>query len=870
MKLKERKGNESEKQVKPVKKSVALTLTIVTVFAFAAVCFSFGYCSGKKVEQAYALDVTVSSYFYIDTIPKAENATYAFDFESNGLSFSSVTLSLSGSITYTTVAGSDILVFDDTYKWTEELYRYIYVPSGEMPMKSYSWLSSNAFNTADAVLYAGTYTWVDSPTFWNTGSSASNVRFSSFFSSGGSSFDTFRSKSPRLAYYNSDISSATIVYDEGEGGNFWDEAYRTIVFESNATFILSSHYSAIINNFDSFSSSSAPEPVEYTATVDYPNEVNFEINPVAGEGVIYNDTSGIFTGSEGGTFTFEMVPSSGYRIGTFLVADVVNNPTGTVTKTSTSLYTCTFGAGNMELVITASASLITYSATLDEKTTGSYSFGYIEGPGTTYDENAEIVTGAPGTYFQVQLMPFEGYTVDTFTCTDSDGGAQSIVKVSSTLYTITIGNEDFVLNISATVKIAEYTLTCEYEGAQNYTVTYGVIGDITYEGNVFTGQPGASAYVRITPNDGYIMRSLSYQITDGEVLSVTPGSSNNYTIVLTSSDATILFSVVATAQTVDISSGYYWIQCRNYGTDFSELTLQSGQFQIVESVSSSGIVWQDLTGLVCEAGKISFRFSGDKRISVYTVTETHDDFSLSSGVVISDQGNIVAGYDYDYYSTLWAANWYPVIYVPSNIMEDKVSDALVSFFKSSSVYKADPVYYNGFYLTKKDTIANSNAFYNTYLGIYVPVANTLVSPSSVSFVPDSGGVSNITYKSALNFMGDVSSGEYVIYCGYNYNYNSTVSYNRVGRIPPAPRAGTYMESIYIYPTIMPERLYNLMASWFDIASGPVVPDPPPSSYWEGLDEVLSYKIFGIPLSSLLAIVISSVFVVVVIRLFAGG
>ena len=61
-----------------------------------------------------------------------------------------------------------------------------------------------------------------------------------------------------------------------------------------------------------------------------------------------------------------------------------------------------------------------------------------------------------------------------------------------------------------------------------------------------------------------------------------------------------------------------------------------------------------------------------------------------------------------------------------------------------------------------------------------------------------------------------------------------------------------------------------MARWFDIASGPVVPDPPPSSYWDGLDEVLGYEIFGISLSSLLAIVISSVFVVVVIRLFAGG
>ena len=39
MKLKKRKGSKFEKEVKPVKKSVALVLTIVTVFAFAAADF---------------------------------------------------------------------------------------------------------------------------------------------------------------------------------------------------------------------------------------------------------------------------------------------------------------------------------------------------------------------------------------------------------------------------------------------------------------------------------------------------------------------------------------------------------------------------------------------------------------------------------------------------------------------------------------------------------------------------------------------------------------------------------------------------------------------------------------------------------------
>lgn len=770
MKLKECKGNKSEKEVKPVKKSVALVLTIVTVFTFAAACFSLGFCAGKNIERTEAAPGSPVFYYLVEEPDVSVNLTFSGTFNWGSSLF--LGFSIADNELRATTLSSYKVIYSEANGWNASdtsfnstLMKYMYfqftAPSGEVA----TWLNANSVKTAYIpFLMAGSYTFKDS---WLSNNESYNSSF--IFTANEETYQNFyiiydSSNGISIKYDN------TIAFTRDSG---WSIGYQTIKISEDSAVNSFDFYSNFLTSTATYSSSTEPEPV---------------------------------------------------------------------------LYTCT----------------------LSENTSGMYSFGYIEGDGVTYDENAETIKGPADSYFQVQLMPFEGYMVDTFLLTVSNGHAKSIVKNSDTLYTITFDAEDFVLNISATVKEIEYTLTCEYEGEQNYSITYGMTGEITRNGNVFTGQPGASAYVRITPNDGYIMRSLSYQITDGEVLSVTPGSSNNYTIVLTSSNATILFSVVATAATVDISSGYYWIQCRNYGSDFSELTLQSGQFQIVESVSSSGIVWQDLTGLVCGAGKLSFGLPGDKCISVYTVTETHDDFSLSSGVVISDQGNIVEGYDYDYYSTLWAANWYPVIYVPSNIMEDEVSDALVSFFKSSSVYKADPVYYNGFYLTKKDAIANSDAFYNTYLGIYVPVANTLVSPSSVSFVPDSGGVSNITYKSALNFMGDVSSGEYVIYCGYDYNYNSTVSYNRVGRIPPAPRAGTYMESIYIYPTIMPERLYNLMASWFDIASGPVVPDPPPSSYWDGLEEVLSYEIFGVPLSSLLAIVISSVFVVVVIRLFAGG
>lgn len=53
--MKERKGNKSEKVVKPVRKSVALILTIVTVFAFAAAFFRLVFVLGRRLSMLMLL-----------------------------------------------------------------------------------------------------------------------------------------------------------------------------------------------------------------------------------------------------------------------------------------------------------------------------------------------------------------------------------------------------------------------------------------------------------------------------------------------------------------------------------------------------------------------------------------------------------------------------------------------------------------------------------------------------------------------------------------------------------------------------------------------------------------------------------------------
>lgn len=675
--MKERKENKPEKQVKPVKKSVALVLTIVTVLAFAMVCFFLGFCSGKNVEHAYAIDVTVNYYYYFNETISGKSGQFMGDFQCNGKKYSAFVNQSYGELLYEAyddegMISDQLVVWTSSEGWTDDIYRYIYIESAFLPAATAQWLSGNSVNTVDATLYAGDYTWKEELNLSVFSSTFLNYLLD--FSSDGNDFVAVGLSSTGMRYrYKSDPTKYIYVYDLN-GKEHWGP-YGKIITISEETLISPDFYDIFFANMASF----------------------------------------------------------------------------------------------------------------------------------------------------------------------------SLASVSTV-----------------------YTLTCEYEGALNYTVTYGTIGDITREGDVFTGQPGASAYVRIIPKDGYIMRNLSYQITDGSVASVTPGSSNNYTIVLTSSDATILFSVVATVQTVDISSGYYWIQSRVYGSDFSELTLQPGEFQIVESISNGSISWQDLTGLTCSSGRITFRLAGDRRISVYTITSVTEEYGFTTGLDGQGDGWIISG-NYDYNTTLWSANWYPVIYVPSNIMEGEAPDSLVAFFKSTSIYKAKPVFYNGMYLTSKSAVSTVDPLYNTYLSAYIPSSNTLVSPSGISFVPRSAQVLDANFKSQLAFMGDVGVCEYSIYTGYVWQENGTsVGYSRVGRIPPVSNSGTYEESIYIAPTIMPTSLYNAMSEWFDITVIPGIPESPPSSYWDGLDEVLSYEIFGIPLSALLAIVISSVFVVVVIRLFAGG
>ena len=163
MKLKERKGNKSEKQVKPVKKTVALVLTIVTVFAFAAVCFSLGYCSGKKVNAAYAAPEGSLYCFMNDTLDlSADRAGYSLNLYVAGSFYSSLIVSANEDVRIGTVSDSYVIIYEYGSGWVDDKYRYIDFPSSSSALV-YSWLEDNSTVGSSPTLYAGTYVWVDSP-----------------------------------------------------------------------------------------------------------------------------------------------------------------------------------------------------------------------------------------------------------------------------------------------------------------------------------------------------------------------------------------------------------------------------------------------------------------------------------------------------------------------------------------------------------------------------------------------------------------------------------------------------------------------------------------------------------------------------------
>lgn len=755
MKLKERKGNESEKQVKPVKKSVALVLTIVTVFAFAAACFSLGFCSGKKVNSAYAVPSGSSYCFMNDTLDlSVDRAGYSLNLYVAGSSYLSLIVSANEDVRIGAPSGAYVTIYEYGSGWVDDKYRYIDFPSSSTALV-YSWLEKNSTVVISPTLYSGTYTWVDNPS-----SSTSEQYFSFSFLSANTDFQQVRIFADGGLVYKDLFGSDVNVYSPTPSIGWSKEAYKKIYINKQVINVSTSFYSRFFSLIESYSAGTAPNPV---------------------------------------------------------------------------LYTCT----------------------LSENTSGMYSFGYIEGEGVTYNHESDTIKGPADSTFQVQLMPFEGYMVDTFTVTDSDGTAKSIVKNSDTLYTITFDNEDFVLNISASVKPIAYTLTIQFEGV-GFTYTATPTGNSEkISDNVFECDTGSGAYVAIGPQGDYIIEEISYNVDSG-VATIQESGVNGYRVLRNSGNAVVTFTVTTKTDSVVISSGYYWLRSfgspPNYSTRY---IISNDDFQAIKSIDDGEIVWESLAGFIpYDEYSPWFYFESAPATKVQV-------FAPGSYRITS----VPSGVSNPYSSPV--ALWYPVVYIPEDIKESRgYSSTLVSFMTGGVyAYKSDIQYYNAFYVELPSTQASIPTSLPSGLSgltLYAPSQNTVIAPQSVSLTNINNGViGEWTVYYVVDFAGDPDRGEYT---GAWFGIQGGQKRSVYNQFAPFYADG----NIYINSTVMPISVYSFLSSAFNISSVPIDVDPPSADYWIGLDTVLSYQIFGIPLSALLAVVISSIFVVVVIRLFAGG
>lgn len=402
-----------------------------------------------------------------------------------------------------------------------------------------------------------------------------------------------------------------------------------------------------------------------------------------------------------------------------------------------------------------------------------------------------------------------------------------------------------------------YTLTIQFEGV-GFTHTATPTGNSEkISDNIFECDTGSGAYVAIGPQDDYIIEEISYNVDSG-VATIQESGVNGYRVLRDSGNAVVTFTVTTKTDSVVISSGYYWLRSfgspPNYSTRYS---IAKDDFQAIRSIVDGEVVWESLAGFIpYDEYSPWFYFESAPATKVQV-------FAPGSYRITS----VPSGVSNPYSSPV--ALWYPVIYIPEDIKQSQgYSSTLVSFMTGGVyAYKSDIQYYNAFYIELPSTQASIPTSLPSGLSgvtIYTPSRNTLISPQSVnlqSLNNVSTGAWTLYYT--VDFAGRPAYGEYTgAWFGIEGGRKRSV-YNQT---EPFYADG----NIYINSTVMPLSVYSFMNSAFNISSVPIDVDPPSADYWIGLDTVLSYQIFGIPLSVLLAVVISSVFVVVVIRLFAGG
>lgn len=313
---------------------------------------------------------------------------------------------------------------------------------------------------------------------------------------------------------------------------------------------------------------------------------------------------------------------------------------------------------------------------------------------------------------------------------------------------------------------------------------------------------------------------------------------------------------------IALNAGYYYINTSKVQTLLSDsttkqtLSLSDYKFGIINEINleNSSISWIYTKKLTFNG----YKYLESNKVSNIPVISA----DLISGNDRYSQSIVMPKYSINATSGAWSIislylNHYSLIYLPNAIRTVDINSGAANLLTSSSDYYTSLnsfQIWQGGTLNFKDTSNFNSWTYNNSnnpwgaigtISVYAPSSSIATSTSWNITKPYLYGSTQYLYYS------NSYTGDYILARYNNGSYEKTSN------------------NFYLNPTVIPKKIYDAMQMTFNYTVSPPVPNIP-DDYWETIDKILDIQIWGIPLTTLLAVGLSGIFIVIILRFFAGG
>ncbi|MCD7803934.1 MAG: leucine-rich repeat protein [Oscillospiraceae bacterium] len=180
---------------------------------------------------------------------------------------------------------------------------------------------------------------------------------------------------------------------------------------------------------------------------------------------------------------------------------------------------------------------VTINETEPEPTTYAVTIGEVENGTVT----ADVDTAEAGDTVTLTVTPDEGYVVSSVTVTDADGNEITVADD----YSFTMPENSVTISVVFEAEAVEPT---------TYTVTVGEAENGTVTADVDTAEAGDTVTLTVTPDEGYVVSSVTVTDADGNEITV----ADDYSFTMPENNVTVaaVFEEEATDEPTDPSETY--------------------------------------------------------------------------------------------------------------------------------------------------------------------------------------------------------------------------------------------------------------------------------------------------------------------------